>query len=122
MVPDSKRVAMPAAPDSIGRLRELARKCDRHAAALGVAVHALHTKLTEPRMRVGRGPSALTVTSSLERCTRLYLGNSVMRGLPGSPRLPMQSGFSDTVERWLPSLRAPNPPSAPPPPPPPAAA
>jgi hypothetical protein len=108
-------VAMPA-PDSIGRLRELARECDKHAAALGTAVQDLHAKLTEARMRTGRGPSGLLVHSALERCTRLYLGNNVMRGLPGSPRLPMQAGFRDTVEKWLPSLKEPPPPVTPPPP------
>ena len=116
----SRSAAWPAAPGSIGELRELARECDKHAAAFGVAVHALHTKLTEARQRNnGRGPSGLMVTSALERCTRLYLGNSVMRGLPGSPRLPMQSGFRDTIEKWLPSLSPPKPPPITPPPPPP---
>jgi hypothetical protein len=117
-VPNTDEEVLMAAND-LDEIRELATACDKHAAALGVAVRDLHVKLTEARMRVGRGPSGLLVHSALERCTRLYLGNNVMRGLPGSPRLPMQTGFKATVEKWLPSLSPPKPPPTTPPPPPP---
>jgi hypothetical protein len=98
-------------------LRELARECDSSGAAFGAAVQSLYAKLTEARMRAGRGPTGLMITSSIERCTRVYLGGTVMRGLAGSVRLPQQSGFKDTVEKWLPSLSALNPPPVSPPPP-----
>jgi hypothetical protein len=54
---------IPAVPGSVGELRELAASCDEHAAQFGAAVRSLYGKLTEARIRAGRGPTGLMVTS-----------------------------------------------------------
>jgi hypothetical protein len=99
-------------------IRELAARCDKHALALGDALRRLHGGIVAARQHAnGRGPTAMLVHAGLERCTRLYLGNTVMRGLPGSPRLPGQQSFLQTIEKWLPSLgtsaTSPSPPTPP---------
>jgi hypothetical protein len=99
-------------------IRELAALCDEYALALGDALQRLHGGIVAARQHAnGRGPTAMLVHAGLERCTRLYLGNTVMRGLPGSPRLPRQQSFQQTIEKWLPSLSTSATPPSPLPPP-----
>jgi hypothetical protein len=98
-------------------LRELAQLCDEYAEAFGGVLKRLHAELVAARQCAnGRGPSALLLWSGLERCATRNFEGTVLRSLRGSPRIAQQPSFVEQIERWLPTLNAPNPPSSPPPP------
>ena len=101
-------------------LRQLARLCDEHAEAFGGVLKKLHAELVAARQRNnGRGPSALLLWSSLERCATRNFDGTVLRSLRGSPRIARQPTFAEQIERWMSMLGAPpNSPSSTPPSPP----
>jgi hypothetical protein len=96
-------------------IRTNAAACDEHAAALAVAVRALHVDITEIRQRQNRGPSSAIVTSALERAAAKHFTGTLLRSTRSPCPRPAQGGFASQVEIWWPLLL---PPQTPPPPPP----
>jgi hypothetical protein len=97
-------------PDAmtVREIKEHARLCDEHAAALAVNIKALHTKITALRMkRGGRGPSSIVVPSALERAAAKHFTGTVLRSIRGPVPRPGMGGFKEQVELWMPSLTPP---------------
>jgi hypothetical protein len=82
----------------IMELRKLAADCDVHAHALASAVRELHQRITEARMKNGRGPSGLMITSILERCWASYSAGTCLRSTRGP--LAQQRTFKDQIMQW----------------------
>jgi hypothetical protein len=100
----------------LDELRTLAAACDTHARGLGTSIKELHSKLTAHRMNSGgRGPSAMMIVSTLERCSAAYFAGTAIRSTRGP--LAAQRTFAQMVEAWMPMLMPPkSPPPSPPPP------
>jgi hypothetical protein len=93
---------------TVREIKEHARLCDEHAAALAVNIKALHQKITALRMkRGGRGPSSIVVPSALERAAAKHFTGTVLRSIRGPVPRPNMGGFKEQVELWLPSLMPP---------------
>jgi hypothetical protein len=93
---------------TVHEIKEHARLCDEHAAALAVNIKALHTKITALRMkRGGRGPSSIVVPSALERAAAKHFTGTVLRSIRGPVPRPGMGGFKEQVEMWMPSLAPP---------------
>jgi hypothetical protein len=102
---------------TVREIKEHARLCDEHAAALAVNIKALHQKITALRMKHGgRGPSAGIVASALERAFARHTTGTILRSTRGPAPLPHHTSFLAQVSIWEPMLSAPIP--TPPPPPP----